>query len=93
MASATPEVRKDYLDADPNVTQHIVRYENLNADLRFVSLSFDIGQTNGVGPQCLDNKAALCVDVFRRLGLYNITFNRDSEKLQQLRCLMSTCAT
>ncbi|CAE7218118.1 fadB [Symbiodinium microadriaticum] len=26
----------DYLDADPNVTQHIVRYENLNADLRFV---------------------------------------------------------
>ncbi|CAE7579832.1 fadB [Symbiodinium natans] len=26
----------DYLDADPNVTQHIVRFENLDADLRFV---------------------------------------------------------
>ena len=52
MASATPEVCKDYLDADPNVTQHIVRYENLNADLRilrFVSLSFDIRQTHRGG--------------------------------------------
>ena len=83
--SVTPEVCKDYLDADPNVTQHIVRYENLNADLRFVSLGFGIRQK--LWPHCLDNKASLCVDVFRRLGLYNITFKRDSEKLQQLRCL------
>ena len=72
--SVTPEVCKDYLDADPNVTQHIVRYENLNADLRFVSLGFGIRQK--LWPHCLDNKASLCVDVFRRLGLYNITFQK-----------------
>ena len=40
MASATPEVCKDYLDADPNVTQHIVRYEKICALCRSAS-TFD----------------------------------------------------